>query len=100
MKDTDIAKVTEWLNKLPAVEWDRINEKKGHYYAFGWIDRPEDAYKDFFLIDFVDGNPVDYCSSNVPFNSPYREILGLYTEQCKRIEQCLPDVKNVIKLNG
>jgi hypothetical protein len=95
-----VVKITEWLNKLPEVKWDRINEKKDHLYAFGWIDRLEDAYKDFFLIDFIDGNPVDYCSSNIKYNDPYRRILGLYTEQCKRIEKYLPDVENVVKLNG
>ncbi|MFA5013920.1 MAG: hypothetical protein WC549_00065 [Actinomycetota bacterium] len=92
-----IAKITDWLNKLPAVKWDRMNEKKGHLYVFGWIDR-NDTYKDFFLIDFIDGEPVDYCSSNVLYNHPYRDILGLYTEQCKRIEAILPDVKNAVKL--
>jgi hypothetical protein len=92
-----IAKMTSWLNKLPLVRWDRMNQKKGHAYVFGWMEKDEHS-KDFFIIDFVDGDPVDYCSSNISHNVLYCNLLGLYTEPCKRIEAIFPDVQSVVKL--
>jgi hypothetical protein len=73
-------------------------EKKGHLYIFGWIDR-NDSYKDFFVIDFRKGKPIDYCSSDKIYNLRYSKILNLYTQKCRRIEEVFKDVKNVVKLN-
>ena len=93
-----IEKITGWLNKLPKVRWDRISQKRGHTYVFGWIDR-EDNYKDFFLVDFVRGEPVDYCTSNAKnlLALRYSKILGLYHQKCWRVEESLKGVKNAIK---
>ena len=93
-----IEKITFWLNKLPRVKWDRMSQKRGHLYIFGWIDRKKDSYKDFFLIDFVKGNPRNYCSSDTKFNLKYGKILGLYNQKCERIEDLFKGVKNVVKL--
>jgi len=97
LRSSYVPKITNWLNKLPVVRWDRISQKVGHIYAFGWIDR-EDEYKDFIVIDFVNGEPVDYVSSDIKYNLEHRRILGLFTQKCQRIEKCFPDVKNSIKL--
>ena len=97
----EIIRITNCLNKLPKVNWDRISQKQGHVYAFGWIDRDKDSYKDFFLIDFARGKPVDYCSSDSVYNLEYGKILGnLYSQQCKRIEEYFKDVKNKIKIKN
>ena len=92
-----IAKITNWLNKLPDIKWDRISQKQGHIYAFGWIDR-EDSYKDFFMIDFVKGEPVSYCSSDSKYNFKYSKILGLFFQKCLRVEDSFKGVKNVCQI--
>jgi len=92
-----IPRMTRWMNKLPKVKWDRISQKRGHLYAFGWIDR-KDSYKDFFLIDFIRGKPVDFCSSDIINNMEYAKILGVYQQRCERVEDNFKDVKNKVKL--
>ena len=92
------SRIASWMNKLPVVKWDRISQKQNHLYAFGWIDRKKDSYKDFFMIDFVRGKPVDFCSSDTIHNLRYSKILGLYHQKCERVEKRFKDVKNVIKL--
>jgi len=94
-----IPRITRWLNRLPNVKWDRITLRRGHLFAFGWIDREKDSYKDFFIIDFARGKPVDYCSSNTIYNLKYSKILGLYSQKCERIEDIFKGVRNSIKLN-
>jgi len=91
-----IPRITKWLNKLPKVNWDRVSQKRGHLYIFGWIDR-KDSYKDFFMIDFVRGRPVDFCSSDTKYNLEYSRILGVYHQKCWRVEHKFKEVKNAIK---
>jgi len=94
----NISRITKWLNKLPSVKWDRVSQKQGHLYVFGWIGRKKDSYKDFFAIDFKRGKPVDFCSSDTIYNLKYARILGLYSQKCWRVENYFEDVKNVCKL--
>ena len=100
LKPAIIEKIMPWLEKLPKVKWDRISQRQEHLYVFGWIDREKDKYKDFFLIDFVRGKPVDYCSSDTIYNLEYSKILGLFNQKCERVENCFKNVKNVVKLKS
>jgi len=51
--------IQEELDNLPYVEWDRYitipTDEQGHviHRFFGWIDREQDSYKDFVVIELV-----------------------------------------------
>lgn len=44
--------IEETLDRLPFVTWDRYVEFETLIRVYGWIEREEDEYKDFVLLDF------------------------------------------------
>lgn len=86
--------VTEVLEKLNFVKWDRFSG----FFVFGWIER-EDSYKDFVVVEFVNGNPVMFVTSSKKYSKKISKLLYLEVshEKCKRVEDYFL-IKNSIKL--
>ena len=86
------------LRKLSFVNWDKYFEYEGGLSFFGWIDREDDNYKDFVLIDFV-GNNISYGTSSKEYSKKIADILNQDHSNCKRVEHFW-DIPNVIKFKG
>jgi hypothetical protein len=88
------------LAKLDFVNWDRYFVWQGGQSIFGWIDRPQDSYKDFVLIDFPDNSKeVQFATSSKEYSGKIASILRLnnFHSECKRVEDRF-DIKNCIRL--
>ena len=50
----DAFRQTVWsaLFHLPFVQWDRFVDEQRYLTVYGWIDRENDAYKDFLILRF------------------------------------------------
>lgn len=89
------------LNKLPMVTWDRYAGTDGNYVAYGWIEREQDNYKDFVVIDFVFNDDetwsYNFCTSSAKYSEQIHNLLEMTGEHspCVRIEATFDDVKAV-----
>lgn len=108
MDDLDIPPVfedviTETLNDLPFVEWDRFYEASDiEYVVFGWIEREDDEYKDYVQIRFWMESPGEYgctySTSSARYTEEIGDRLGVGHAECNRVESHFSDVENVIEL--
>ena len=89
-------KVSDTLNKLPFVNWDRYFEYESGASYFGWIDR-EDKKKDFVVVDLFKDGTIGYATSSEKYTKEIAEILNCTHSECKRIE-IIEGVKNAFKL--
>ena len=64
MKESEKEWIKGILIKLNFVNWDRYFEWEGGKTFFGWIERKYDSYKDFVLIDFVQGEQINFATSS------------------------------------
>ena len=95
------------LSSFTFVKWDRFIRTKmvnGPHMltCYGWIDRAQDAYKDFVVIDLVlDDQRVNYVvSSSAEYGAKISELCGYSSDRektCVRIENEF-DVPNSVKL--
>lgn len=97
--------VKRWLGKFPFVQWDRFvyvdDGPRIGICAYGWIDRKNDAYKDFFCLDIYTNGEVLYITSSKKYSLQICKIItggdGKGHTNCKRIEDHF-DIPNCIKL--
>lgn len=97
------------LEALPFVSWDRFtcndNEHGENEYTFyGWIDREQDSYKDFVLINFTFHHDYSvtrwFTTSSAKYSLTIHQLLEMDEgghEDCLRVEDYL-DISNAIKL--
>lgn len=93
------------LRSLPFVRWDRFvpfkTQKCDGIEVYGWIDRPQDAYKDFLTLTIYSDGQVDFNTSSAKYSLPIFRILnagsGRGHRRCKRVEHFFR-VRNAIKL--
>jgi len=99
------------LSRLHMVEWDRFvvgeeNNLVGAYIkVYGWIDREDDAYKDFVIVQFwpnTEDNIVGYTTSSDEYTEDiYRLIYGSEPDDhnpCQRVEDTF-DISNAVHLD-
>jgi hypothetical protein len=97
------------LESLEMVQWDRFvraeDDRLGVYYdIYGWIDRDEDAYKDFILLRVfpeTDENLRMFTTSSDDYHDEINEILFGDTSEsnhCQRVEHTF-DVANVVEID-
>ena len=81
------------LNMFPEVEWDRwVGKLTGECVFFGWLNRLNDAYKDFAVIVFESGEIKDVYCSSAKHSSLFANRLGLDHRDCKRVEDHFTNV--------
>lgn len=83
------------LTKLTFVYWDRYFEYSEGISFYGWIDR-NDNYKDFVVLDFIEGQ-ISYSTSSDKYSKKIADILNQEHSPCQRVEYFC-DIKNMIKL--
>lgn len=97
------------LESLEMVQWDRFvraeDDKLGVYFdIYGWIDRDEDAYKDFILLRVfpeTDENLRMFTTSSDYYHDEINEILFGDTSEsnhCQRVEHTF-EVPNVVEID-
>lgn len=92
--------IEEMLSKFPFVRWDRFTEKDGQYTIFGWIDRPQDSYKDFLVITIYEDGDAWLTTSSAEKHDEIMQISGALPHQqttCQRVENHF-SIPNMIKL--
>ena len=110
--DTEVPQkdwIESLLESLGMVEWDRFvraeDDGLGVYFdIYGWIDREEDAYKDFILLRVfpeTDENMRMFTTSSDRYHAEINEILfgeSAETNHCQRVEHTF-EVPNVVELD-
>lgn len=98
-------RITRELNRLPFVRWDRFCIADDRTESiFGWIDRPQDAYKDFIVLYIdKDGGVDSYMTSSARYSLDIYKRLndgnGRGHRNCRRVEHYFP-AKGAIKLKA
>lgn len=93
--------IEDMLTRFYFVRWDRCVPEPSRITFYGWIDRPQDSYKDFISLELEDGEWY-FITSSVARHAQIFEILGISEEDtypCKRIEHHF-SVENAIKLKA
>lgn len=102
MKDPWITEYRDLLSLLPFVRWDRYTDSS----VFGWIDRA-DGRADFVALINEPGKGVYTVTSSADRSSEIgRLIYDWYGAEwhpnqhspCRRVEDALPELVNVVKL--
>ena len=115
MNQETIKLITEKLNLLPFVKWDRYTdamEKDHSITIFGWIDRLNDCYKDFVALTYwADTHEIyrgfSFHTSSALHSEEISRLLNGSDEvserhiDCKRVENTFTKTRNTasIKLN-
>jgi hypothetical protein len=94
------------LARLDFVNFDRFTCPlvDHEYHVYGWIDREKDAYKDFLVLSYVDGD-FWFITSSAQHSDRIAEIInGEEIEDaptrhypCQRVES-VTKIKNAIRL--
>lgn len=95
--------VASVLNSLEMVRWDRCVKREAtadnptRVTAYGWIDRDQDAYKDFVVIFFSDHRPIGYTTSSAKWSAEisrrlFGESQSAGHRECERIEDVFGDL--------
>jgi hypothetical protein len=102
----NVKMICDDLEKLPFVRWDRfVRNNEGAICVYGWIDREQDAYKDYVEITYVP-NPAKgvgcydfhYGTTSKKYSERIGELLGFDGHNdCERVEDHFP-ITNVIRL--
>jgi hypothetical protein len=94
--------IAAMLTKLPFVRWDRFTNTGWEVNVYGWIDREQDGYKDFVVLQYVPSKDEWYSitSSDKHSEEINRLVHGETGEHhpCVRVESQF-DIPNMIKLN-
>lgn len=91
--------VEDALNIFPEVTWDRFTGDDSDLIVYGWIDRPDDEYKDFMVLvfDLIDMS-YWFTTSSAVYSQTFHDRINpnpaAHTD-CKRVEQVWPHVKAV-----
>jgi len=97
MKESEKEWIKGILEKLEFVNWDRYFEWEGGRTFFGWVERKYDAYKDFVLLDFIQGEEINFATSSKENSKKIADILNQEHSDCKRVEDNF-DIKNCIEM--
>lgn len=95
--------VSDTLNDLPFVRWDRLARGPDEFVVYGWIDRP-DGRHDFIVVTFHTTGGVSHTTSSADRSEEISRLLyGHVTESghvpCERVEDILEGlVTNQVKL--
>ena len=95
--------IERYLKKFPEVMWDRFARDEVGLTVYGWIERKEDGYKDFMILNFVNdeyGPDLLYdffVTSSAKYTKEFAERLGLEHSDCERVEDVFK-IENCIKL--
>ena len=79
----------ETLKQFPEVKWDRFTifvDEVEMVRVFGWIIR-KDGQRDFLVIDFIDGEVDNYCTSSAKYSKKFSERLGFDHIDCIKVAQ-------------
>lgn len=90
------------LADLEFVQWDRFFESGPQRLTFfGWINREQDQYKDFVTveIDLRGQEAISYATSSAEYGREIAEILDVGYSKCKRVENHVRDLDNVMTLD-
>lgn len=102
--------VSDLLASLPFVKWDRftVDEEENDYIFYGWIDREQDAYKDFVVLkiwlpDWEDRVEVlSFVTSSAKYSQQISDLLFGESEthnECQRVEDTFKNT-NVVQLKN
>lgn len=92
--------IEDMLTRFYFVRWDRYVDEPERITFYGWIHRPQDAYKDFITLEF-EGGEWYFITSSVARHVQILEILGIQerdTIPCKRVEHAFGSIQNAIRL--
>lgn len=105
MNFDQIATIEHALAPLKHVTWDRFTADRDHWTIYGWIDRENDAYKDFIVVEFdfdedMSGYGYSFVTSSTKYSEYFHEALEIDAEHspCNRAEMVFHQL-NTIKLN-
>lgn len=91
------------LQKFDFVKWDRFVASSTSITFYGWIDRPQDSYKDFLVLDLYHNGSEPWFVTSDPNMEHERKIAKILTDDlstynhCQRVEYNY-NIKNSIKL--
>lgn len=88
------------MRDLTFVKWDRYAGDDEYVDIYGWIDRDEDAYKDFILLSFDKTGLLRFTTSSAAYSDAIHRIITGVKEghnACQRVEGFF-NVPNAIKL--
>jgi len=99
--------IADKLAAVPIVTWDRfvVVDRDGEQVVdvYGWIDREEDAYKDFVWVRFYEDGTWEYTTSSEEYTDYLYQTWfdGERDEHadCRRVEDAF-DVENVVELHA
>lgn len=99
-------KLRNILSKLEYVQWDRYTELQNEnletiYRLYGWINRKNDKYKDFIVIEYnTDTKKYSLIStSSAKYSHQITKDLDIQTHtECKRIQDLYPQLDNKIEI--
>lgn len=91
----------EVIELLPFVNWDRFTADDGETTMYGWIDRDTDLYKDFVVVFLYLEDATGFVTSSAKYSDEIAKILNLDDGhlECRRIENVVPELPNVIKIS-
>ena len=90
------------LDDLEFVQWDHFFESEPQRLTFfGWINREQDQYKDFVTveIDLQRQEAISYATSSAEYRREIAEILDVEYSKCKRVENHVQGLDNVVTLD-
>jgi hypothetical protein len=97
--------VTDLLNRLPFVRWDRFTETVNGVEVYGWIVRADGRY-DFVALDIhLPALEIGFVTSSATYTrriaeALYGEKVGDFHVECQRVEERFPDVASKVELDG
>lgn len=91
--------IEEKLEELEFVSWDRLYQWEQGLVVYGWIEREEDSYKDFLVIEFEKqtGIVVRWDTSSAQFHDIIAQVLDTEAIECERVEDFF-NLENMIEL--
>ena len=93
--------ITDKLEKLDFVEWDRYFHVKTGLVFYGWITREQDPYKDFVVLELNTRQNivVRYDTSSEQYTEEIADRLDLNHSECIRVEDTFK-IPNMIELDS
>lgn len=98
--------LSPFMENLTFVNWDRFTCDEDELQVYGWIDRPQDSYKDFIVLSVsIKDQGISFITSSAEKDQKIKEIIMAAPTageagpdlKCIRAEDHF-DITNVIKL--
>lgn len=104
MQADQIMTIETVLAPLEHVTWDRFTNDGDGWVIYGWIDRENDAYKDFITVQFdfdddMGGYGYSFVTSSAKYSEYFHKMLEITDEHasCVRAESTFENL-NTVKL--